>query len=328
MIKNQWYAVLSSKDVKKGHVVAVKRLGMDLVFFRNAAGEIRCVSDQCPHRGASVGGGRLKNGRLQCPFHGIEFDEFGRCVCVPSEGRSADKDFSRMNLKCFAAKEIGDIIFIWYGGGEAKGEPPIFDVMTDAKFRYGHLDDCWKVHYSRAIENQLDVSHLAFVHHNTIGRGNKTVANGPKVVWLDADTLQTSADNEVDTGQHPKTSDESVIRATHLTFRYPNIWMNTITDKMRILAYFVPVDEENCVLSVRFYTKMTGIGWLDGIIAWIGNWADLIVERQDKRVVETQRPKKTARRINERLLMADKPIIEYRRRREELQMASEEEQAV
>ena len=225
--------------------------------------------------------------------------------------------------------------------------------MTDAKFRYGHLDDCWKVHYSRAIENQLDVSHLAFVHHNTIGRGNKTVANGPKVVWLDADTLQTSADNEVDTGQHPKTSDESVIRATHLTFRYPNIWMNTITDKMRILAYFVPVDEENCVLSVRFYTKMTGIGWLDGIIAWIGNWAELVADLacfqlalfervvfaldigvafavfpQDKRVVETQRPKKTARRINERLLMADKPIIEYRRRREELQMASEEEQAV
>ena len=172
------------------------------------------------------------------------------------------------------------------------------------------------------------MSHLAFVHPNTIGRGNRTLVNGPKVVWKDENTLQTSADNEVDTGQHPKTSDESVIRATHLTFRYPNIWMNTITDKMRILAYFVPVDEENCVLSVRFYTKMTGIGWLDGIIAWIGNWADLIVERQDKRVVETQRPKKTARRINERLLMADKPIIEYRRRREELQMASEEEQAV
>ena len=43
------------------------------------------------------------------------------------------------------------------------------------------------------------------------------------------------------------------------------------------------------------------------------------VERQDKRVVEKQIPSKTALRIDERLLMADKPIIEYRRRREELQ---------
>jgi hypothetical protein len=32
------------------------------------------------------------------------------------------------------------------------------------------------------IENQLDVAHLPFVHHNTIGRGNRTLgrwAGGP-----------------------------------------------------------------------------------------------------------------------------------------------------
>lgn len=64
---------------------------------------------------------------------------------------------------------------------------------------------------------------------------------------------------------------------------------------------------------------VTGIGLIDKIIAFTGNWAALIVERQDKRVVEKQVPTKTALRIDERLLMADKPIIEYRRRREELQ---------
>ncbi len=67
-----------------------------------------------------------------------------------------------------------------------------------------HVEDTWNVDYSRVIENQQDVSHLAFVHHNTIGRGNKTLCNGPKVVWLDNDTMQTSADNEVDYGQMPK----------------------------------------------------------------------------------------------------------------------------
>ena len=70
----------------------MKRLSMDLVFFRNGLGEIRCVSDTCPHRKASVGGGCMvledgspvrknksaHNVRLRCPFHGIEFDEHGK----------------------------------------------------------------------------------------------------------------------------------------------------------------------------------------------------------------------------------------------------------
>ena len=85
---------------------------------------------------------------------------------------------------------------------------------------------------------------------------------------------------------------------------------------MRILAYFVPVDDENCILSVRFYTKVTGIGFLDSFIAVIGKWMNLVVERQDKRIVETQRPKKSQLRMNENLVAADRPIMEYRGRRE------------
>ena len=340
MIKNQWYAVASSSDIRSGKLYHLKRLSMDLVFFRNGRGEICCVSDKCPHRGASVGRGCmvLENGkpldkagrassiRLRCPFHGIEFDEHGKCVCVPAEGRASAKNYSRFNLTEYAVKEVGDIIFLWYGDGEPATQPPVFDVMTDRRFVYSHIEDCWHTHYSRCIENQLDVQHLAFVHHNTIGRGNKTISNGPKVVWLDENTLQTSANNEVDAGQVSRNADSCVINDTNLIFKYPNIWMNTVNDKIRILAYFVPVDAKHCILAVRFYNRITGVKPLDSLIAWFGKWANLIVERQDKRVVERQRPKKTARRIDERLLMADKPIIEYRRRREELQRQSDEKE--
>lgn len=80
------------------------------------------------------------------------------------------------------------------------GELDAFDVVRNSSFAYDHINDTWGVHYSRVIENQLDVSHLAFVHRTTIGRGDKRVCNGPKVVWLDDNTLQTSANNEVDSG--------------------------------------------------------------------------------------------------------------------------------
>jgi phenylpropionate dioxygenase-like ring-hydroxylating dioxygenase large terminal subunit len=54
MIFNQWYAVLSSKEVKKNRLLVVTRFGEKLVFWRNEKGEIGCLADKCCHRGASL----------------------------------------------------------------------------------------------------------------------------------------------------------------------------------------------------------------------------------------------------------------------------------
>ena len=318
MIKDQWYAVLSSHQVKNGKVTGARRFGEDIVFFRTSSGELGCVGSVCAHRGASLAKGCVKDGNIQCPFHGIEYDLTGRCVHVPSEGKGSADDFSRFHMKKYPVREVGGIVFVWYGDGEPVGEPDYFDIITDPGFSYDHVEDAWKVDYSRVIENQLDVSHLPFVHRTTIGRGNKTLCNGPKVIWLDDNTLQTSANNEVDEGQKPKSSEESIIKDTNLTFKFPNMWLNHVSDKIMILAFFIPVDDENSIIALRFYNKITGVKAVDKAIAWLGSRANKVVERQDKRIVETQLPKKTQLRMNETLVAADLPIIEYRAKREKL----------
>ncbi len=319
MIRNQWYAVLSSHEVRKNKVVGARRFGENLVFFRGKDGNLGCVTSLCAHRGASLAGGCVKDGNIQCPFHGIEYDPTGKCVYVPSDGKASAANYNRFNLKHYDTREIGGVVFVWYGDGKPVGEPDFFDIMTDPSFTYDHINDGWNVQYSRVIENQLDVSHLAFVHHNTIGRGNKTLANGPKVVWTDVNTLQTSANNEVDHGQKTKPAEECEIRKTNLNFNYPNLWLNHIPDKILVLAFFIPVDEEHSITALRFYNKLTGIRPIDNCIAWLGSRANKFIERQDKRVVETQLPVKSDLRMKEKLLQADKPIIEYRKRRRQLQ---------
>ena len=319
MINNQWYAVLSSHEVKKGKVVGVRRFGENLIFFRDEKGEIGCITSLCAHRGASLAKGCVTDGHVRCPFHGIEYDVTGKCVYVPSEGRASTADYSRFHMKRYVTKEIGGIVFAWYGAGEPVGEPDVFDVARDSSFTYDHINDTWDVHYSRVIENQLDVSHLAFVHRTTIGRSDKRLCNGPKVVWLDDNTLQTSANNEVDSGQTPKPTDQCEIKTTNLTFKFPNMWLNHVTDKIMILAYFVPVDDEHSIIALRFYNRITGIRAIDKAIAWLGSRANKIVERQDKRIVQTQLPKRSQLRMSESLVAADMPIIEYRAKREKLQ---------
>lgn len=318
MINNQWYAIASSNLVKPGKLTGLKRFGKNLVLYRNQAGKLGCVTDLCAHRGASLAKGCVSDGNIKCPFHGIEYNTSGKCIYIPSEGRLSAADFSRFNLKSYEVREIGGIVFVWYGEQSPDREPDCFDVVTDGSYVYDEITDNWNVHYSRVIENQLDVSHLAFVHRTTIGRGNKCLCNGPKVVWLDNNTLQTSANNETDNGQTPKPASECIIKSTNLTFKFPNMWLNHITDKIMVLAYFIPVDDENSIIALRFYNKITKIRALNRIIAWFGSRANKIIERQDKRIVVTQLPKASSLRMGENLVAADMPIIEYRQKREEL----------
>ena len=99
---------------------------------------------------------------------------------------------------------------------------------------------------------------------------------------------------------------------------FPNLWMNDITPKIKVIIYFAPVDEENTNLYIRFYSKNPNYKPLDSFIAYFGKFANKIIERQDKRVVITQKPKASSLKSGEKLLIGDGPIIMYRRIREEL----------
>ena len=69
MINNQWYAVLSSHKVRRGRVIGARRFGENMVFFRDDAGVLGCVTDKCAHRGASLAKGCLKDGNVQMRAH-------------------------------------------------------------------------------------------------------------------------------------------------------------------------------------------------------------------------------------------------------------------
>ena len=323
MIPNQWYAILPSQAVKPGQVIGVRRLGMDLAIFRSDKGALGCVVDQCTHRGAALSKGRVVGGCVRCPFHGIRFDTNGRCTLVPANGRAQVANLSRFDVQSLPVREGNGIVYLWYGDPDKRTDDlPFFSSDVDSTWVYSEMEDPWDAHYSRCIENQLDVVHLPFVHWNTIGRGNKTLVDGPKVELVDGGLI-TSASNEVDVGQAPKPASECAIKPTYLSFRFPNLWMNHVSDTVKIMIYFAPVDDEHTILYIRFYSKITGLKPVDAVIAQLGKVANGVVERQDKRVVITQRPKASSYRSGEKLLAGDAPIVQYRRIRDELKSSQQ-----
>jgi phenylpropionate dioxygenase-like ring-hydroxylating dioxygenase large terminal subunit len=95
--------------------------------------------------------------------------------------------------------------------------------------------------------------------------------------------------------------------------------MNRISDGTRVVAAFVPIDDENTMMYVRLYQNSVKIPVLREIFNWISRFGNRVILRQDRRVVQTQIPKISSLTMNEVLLQGDRPIIEYRRKRKELQ---------
>ena len=334
MIPNQWYVVLESKQVKR-EPVGVTRMGEKLVFWRDEKGKISCLQDRCVHRGVALSKGcvvpghtdcpegDLPHARLRCPFHGFEYDPSGKVTRIPANGKRADVA-ERFHVRGYPTHEAHGFIWIWWGDEppEDMAPPRFFDDIDDS-FHYATVYDPWDAHYSRVIENQLDVVHLPFVHQNTIGRGCKTLVNGPGVQWVDDDLFYVFVYNDVDDGQTtPKRPSEVPVpdpeRDYRLEFLFPNLWENRIDEKVRVLGAFVPVDDEHTLLYLRFYQKFLPIPLLGDLIARIAMPFNQMVAHQDRRVVQTQLPKRSQLRGDEQLIQGDRPIIEYRRRRAEL----------
>jgi len=329
MIRNQWYVVLESKEVRK-KPVGVTRMGEKLVFWRNETGKIHCAVDRCPHRGVALSIGKLENDHLQCPFHGFEYDASGHCVLIPANGQGGRIPKS-LQLKNYPTFEKHGFIWIWWGDSPSEGlQPPSFFENLDDSFIYGSKPDHWKAHYSRVIENQLDVVHLPFVHHNTIGRGDNTVVDGPVVRWEEDIKMYVYVFNRPDDGTPPRkpnalTPNDS--RSVHLELILPNLWQNYISEDIRVLAAFTPVDEENTILYLRFYQRFLRLPIFGKLISQLAMPSNVYIAHQDRRVVVTHQPQPSSMKLDEKLIQGDLPIIEYRRKRAELKRATAQRSA-
>jgi phenylpropionate dioxygenase-like ring-hydroxylating dioxygenase large terminal subunit len=318
MIPNQWYAILDTREVPRGRPVGVVRMGERLVLWRDADGAVVCQRNLCPHRGAALSAGKLRAGTVVCPFHGFAFDPAGKCRLVPANGKNAQPP-KILQVHTYPARDAFGFIWIYWGAPEgALPALPFFDDLADG-FSYATYPYCWKTHYSRAIENQLDVIHLPFVHYNTIGRGNRTLVDGP-VSTLEDDILRLWVYNRHDDGTPPRRADEipTPRREPSLCFRFPNIWQNNIAPDFRIVVAFAPVDDRNTVLYLRVYQRFVRIPILRDLVNLFNLLGSIYITWQDKSVVETQRPLRSDLHIGEFPIQGDNPIIQYRRRRREL----------
>ncbi len=69
-----WYAFGASRDVRTGRPHSARVAGVDLVAWRDKQRRLRVGPASCPHLGADLATGLVRDGVLYCRWHGLAID--------------------------------------------------------------------------------------------------------------------------------------------------------------------------------------------------------------------------------------------------------------
>lgn len=113
-LRDLWYLGALSADVRRGRLRHEMLLGEPIVLGRTRAGEVFVLRDICPHRGIPLSKGRLlKEGAVECAYHGWQFRPDGVCAAIPSLVGGEDIDPSRIRVRSYPVQEQDGLIWIY-----------------------------------------------------------------------------------------------------------------------------------------------------------------------------------------------------------------------
>lgn len=171
---NAWYAAAYDVELKR-QLLPRTICNKPVVLYRKENGTPVALADACWHRLVPLSLGRLEGDNVVCGYHGLEFDDTGRCVYMPSQ----DTINPSACVKSYPIAEKHRFIWIW-PGDPALADPALVPDM------HWNQDPDWaadgkmievKCDYRLVVDNLMDLTHETFVHGSSIG--NRAVAEAP-----------------------------------------------------------------------------------------------------------------------------------------------------
>lgn len=288
--RTHWHPVASA-DAVGARPLAARLLGDDLVLWRDDAGVVHAWPDRCPHRGAKLSLGRVEGGRLECPYHGWQFEASGRCVRVPAV--PAFTPPATHCVRTFDTREAYGLV--WVRLGEGADDLPAFAAEADARLRKLHCGP-YVVETSapRIVENFLDMAHFAFVHEGWLGERGASAIDDYRVeetptglratqckAWQPQSNLHSTGPAQVEYTYEVNAPYTAVLT------KIPEPGTVAVPDWRESIALFLcPVDAERSIAWFRL-----AVADFDSPDEKLRAFQDTIF-RQDQPVLESQGPKR------------------------------------
>ena len=157
----------------------VRLLGEDLVLYRDKQGRMGLITEQCPHRRASLAYGIPTDNGIRCPYHGWEFGHAGQCLEQPNEPEKSSFK-NKVATPAYSVEGMGGMFWAYMGPAESKPLLPRIDgFVADGTIRMlGRT--LIPVNWLQIMENSLDPIHTEWLHGHTYefireqqGKGHK-----------------------------------------------------------------------------------------------------------------------------------------------------------
>ncbi|WP_206668517.1 Rieske (2Fe-2S) protein [Pseudomonas saliphila] len=97
-----FHRVMSTEELAPGQSKAVQLEGVS-VLVCNVKGEFLAVENRCTHQASELEGGRIRNGMISCPLHGVMFDLRTGCGRGP---------LGKVPLRTFVVQVVGDEVHV------------------------------------------------------------------------------------------------------------------------------------------------------------------------------------------------------------------------
>ena len=169
---NAWYQAAWSHEIEAGKPFPRKLLNEDVVLFRDADGAVHALEDRCCHRATPLRLGDVVERGLQCGYHGMIFDGSGKCAFIPGQ----DNIPPQARVRSYPIVERQEFVWIWMGDPAQADESEIIDYpWNDDHENWPHTHGMYhiKCNYMLLIDNLMDLTHIPYIHRNTIGGGNQ-----------------------------------------------------------------------------------------------------------------------------------------------------------
>ncbi len=309
--QNCWYPISFIQDLPKDRPLGFSLYDEPFVIFRDGEGKLACLQDRCSHRAAKLSDGQILDGKIECLYHGWQFDRDGKCTKIPQLPRSA-KTPQNSCVKSFSIVEKQGIVWMWRGKQQDADEnliPTVVD-MDDPNFVSSDYTLDLPYDQSYFIENVVDPSHIFISHEATFNA--RKAAQPLNMEILELNERGFKGRYAINIGSNSKWTDLNFIAPNLVNYRivYPHKISGAI-------LYSIPTGAGKCRIIIRNYSNKPG--WkLKLQPRWMEHWyRDHFLEEDLPLVVgqeqEIKRLGKSLQELYLPLKTSDLFVVEYRR---------------
>ncbi len=165
-LRNTWYVACTPDEIAD-KPLGRRICGENIVFYRAEGDRVAALQNFCPHRGAPLSLGFVRDGKLVCGYHGLVMGSDGKCVAMPGQRVGGFPA-----IRSYPVVERYGFIWIWPGDPDKADPAEIPELVwgDNPEWAFGGGLYHVKSDYRLMIDNLMDLTHETYVHAGSIGQ--------------------------------------------------------------------------------------------------------------------------------------------------------------